>query len=184
MLPQVCHCGDANCLQCQVHGRVVSISGNKTYQCIEMRDFLTELAKKLKKNSTAWDNHQRMFLPQPGPPTSAAGSPLRTNVLYKHIEVPLCILRGCTLACAHTSEQAQHPGLRHTLFYLGELQTRLFKLCGHLILLEPVPSTTVLQSMLTPDSAVIAETGDSWFNCQKLKLPDGCGYEFQVGPLG
>ena len=75
----------------------MSISGNKTYQCVEMRDFLTELAKKLKKNSTAWDNHQRMFLPQPGPPTSAAGSPLRTNVLYKHIEVPLCTLQGCTL---------------------------------------------------------------------------------------
>uniref|UniRef100_M8B8Q4 pyruvate decarboxylase n=1 Tax=Aegilops tauschii TaxID=37682 RepID=M8B8Q4_AEGTA len=35
-------------------------------------------------------------------------------------------------------------------------------------------------------SAVIAETGDSWFNCQKLKLPDGCGYEFQMqyGSIG
>jgi pyruvate decarboxylase len=32
-----------------------------------------------------------------------------------------------------------------------------------------------VQKMLTGDSAVIAETGDSWFNCQKLKLPDGCG---------
>lgn len=40
--------------------------------------------------------------------------------------------------------------------------------------------------MLTPDSAVIAETGDSWFNCQKLKLPNGCGYEFQCqfGSIG
>jgi len=37
-----------------------------------------------------------------------------------------------------------------------------------------------VQDTLTCDSAVIAETGDSWFNCQKLKLPDGCGYEFQV----
>ena len=32
-----------------------------------------------------------------------------------------------------------------------------------------------VQSMLSPDTAVIAETGDSWFNCQKLKLPDGAG---------
>ncbi|KAI3840590.1 hypothetical protein MKX03_019293, partial [Papaver bracteatum] len=44
--------------------------------------------------------------------------------------------------------------------------------------------------------AVIAETGDSWFNCQKLKLPDGCciylngfcgcRYEFQIqyGSIG
>lgn len=43
-----------------------------------------------------------------------------------------------------------------------------------------------MQNMLTPDSAVIAETGDSWFNCQKLKLPNGCGYEFQCqfGSIG
>ena len=33
----------------------------------------------------------------------------------------------------------------------------------------------IFQAMLSSDSAVLAETGDSWFNCQKLKLPDGCG---------
>ncbi|XP_059295413.1 LOW QUALITY PROTEIN: pyruvate decarboxylase 3-like [Lycium ferocissimum] len=33
---------------------------------------------------------------------------------------------------------------------------------------------------LSGDIAVIAETGDSWFNCQNLKLPEGCGYEFQM----
>ena len=32
-----------------------------------------------------------------------------------------------------------------------------------------------LQSLLTPEHAIVAETGDSWFNCLKLKLPDGCG---------
>lgn len=32
-----------------------------------------------------------------------------------------------------------------------------------------------VQKMLSHDTAVIAETGDSWFNCQKLKLPEGCG---------
>lgn len=32
-----------------------------------------------------------------------------------------------------------------------------------------------IQKMLSKDTAVIAETGDSWFNCQKLKLPEGCG---------
>jgi pyruvate decarboxylase len=42
------------------------------------------------------------------------------------------------------------------------------------------------QGMLSSDTAVIAETGDSWFNCQKLKLPVGCGYEFQMqyGSIG
>ncbi|CAK8541982.1 unnamed protein product [Lathyrus sativus] len=43
-----------------------------------------------------------------------------------------------------------------------------------------------IQKMLSGETAVIAETGDSWFNCQKLKLPEGCGYEFQMqyGSIG
>lgn len=32
-----------------------------------------------------------------------------------------------------------------------------------------------IQNMLSSATAVIAETGDSWFNCQKLNLPQGCG---------
>ncbi|CAD6239681.1 unnamed protein product [Miscanthus lutarioriparius] len=43
-----------------------------------------------------------------------------------------------------------------------------------------------IQAMLSGNTAIIAETGDSWFNCQKLKLPEGCGYEFQMqyGSIG
>ncbi|CAL9002842.1 unnamed protein product [Prunus brigantina] len=43
-----------------------------------------------------------------------------------------------------------------------------------------------VQKMLSSETAVIAETGDSWFNCQKLRLPAGCGYEFQMqyGSIG
>ena len=33
------------------------------------------------------------------------------------------------------------------------------------------------------DWAICAETGDSWFNGQKLRLPEGCLYEFQVRRL-
>jgi len=32
-----------------------------------------------------------------------------------------------------------------------------------------------IEKMLSCDTAVIAECGDAWFNCQKLKLPQGCG---------
>ncbi|KAG2615957.1 hypothetical protein PVAP13_3NG072595 [Panicum virgatum] len=32
-----------------------------------------------------------------------------------------------------------------------------------------------IQRMLTADSTVMAETGDSWFHCQELRLPDDCG---------
>ncbi|CAM6067747.1 unnamed protein product [Sphagnum tenellum] len=54
---------------------------------------------------------------------------------------------------------------------------------------EPIKVLTLykhIQAMLTPENVVIAETGDSWFNCQKLHLPEGCGYEFQMqyGSIG
>ena len=32
-----------------------------------------------------------------------------------------------------------------------------------------------VQGLLTQDMAVVSEVGDSWFNSQKLRLPDGCG---------
>ncbi|VVA39549.1 PREDICTED: pyruvate [Prunus dulcis] len=43
-----------------------------------------------------------------------------------------------------------------------------------------------IQNMLSSNTTVIAEAGDSWFNCQKLKLPQGCGYECQInyGSIG
>lgn len=43
-----------------------------------------------------------------------------------------------------------------------------------------------VQAMLNADSALLVETGDSWFNGQKLMLPLGCLYEFQMqyGSIG
>ncbi|KAL1543578.1 Pyruvate decarboxylase 2, variant 2 [Salvia divinorum] len=43
-----------------------------------------------------------------------------------------------------------------------------------------------IQKMLCGEMVVVADTGDSWFNCQKLKLPPGCGYEVQMeyGSIG
>eukprot|EP00741_Cyanophora_paradoxa_P012582 tig00020614_g12158.t1 len=43
-----------------------------------------------------------------------------------------------------------------------------------------------VQRMLTGDNAVLVETGDSWFNGQKLRLPEGALYEFQMqyGSIG
>ncbi|XP_031498140.1 pyruvate decarboxylase 2-like [Nymphaea colorata] len=105
----------------------VVVANGPAFGCILMKDFLRALAKKLKKNTTAYENYHRIFVPHGTPPKSAPNDPLRVNVLFKHI-----------------------------------------------------------QAMLSGDTAVIAETGDSWFNCQKLKLPEGCGYEFQMqyGSIG
>ncbi|MCL7039736.1 hypothetical protein MKW94_007973, partial [Papaver nudicaule] len=93
----------------------VVIANGPAFGCVLMKEFLPALAKKLKRNTTAYENYHMIYAPE------------GVNILFKHIH-----------------------------------------------------------KMLTGDSAMIAETGDSWFNYQKLKLPDGCGYEFQMqyGSIG
>ncbi|KAJ6865323.1 pyruvate decarboxylase 2 [Populus alba x Populus x berolinensis] len=105
----------------------VVIANGPAFGCILMKDFLSALAKRLKCNTTAYDNYHRIYVPEGQPLRGAPKEPLRVNVLFQHI-----------------------------------------------------------QKMLSGETAVIAETGDSWFNCQKLKLPRGCGYEFQMqyGSIG
>jgi pyruvate decarboxylase len=105
----------------------VKIGNGPSFGCVLMKDFLEALAKKVKKNTTSFDNYSRMYVPPSVALKQKPGQPLKTVNLFKHI-----------------------------------------------------------QGMLTKDSAVIAETGDSWFNCQKLKLPEGCTYEFQMqyGSIG
>lgn len=105
----------------------VVIGNGPAFGCVLMNDFLRELAKKINKNGTAFENYSRIFVPEGKPLKCEPNEPLRVNILFQHI-----------------------------------------------------------QNMLSSDNAVIAETGDSWFNCQKLKLPEGCGYEFQMqyGSIG
>lgn len=45
---------------------------------------------------------------------------------------------------------------------------------------------THIQQMLGPDSIVLTETGDSWFNGMKLRLPEGAKFEIQMqyGSIG
>lgn len=95
----------------------VVIGNGPAFGCVLMKDFLKELAKKIRKNTTAFENYSRIFVPEGKPLKSEPEEPLRVNVLFQHV-----------------------------------------------------------QKMVSSDTAVIAETGDSWFNCQKLKLPEGCGY--------
>ncbi|XP_075637901.1 pyruvate decarboxylase 1-like [Castanea sativa] len=99
----------------------VVIGNGPAFGCILMKDFLRALGKRLKCNTTAYENYHRISVPEGHPLKSAPKEPLRVSVLFQHI-----------------------------------------------------------QNMLSSETAVIAEAGDSWFNCQKLKLPRGCGYEFQL----
>ncbi|KAH1048497.1 hypothetical protein J1N35_039281 [Gossypium stocksii] len=100
--------------------RVVNGNG-PSFGCVLMKDFLRELAKRLKHKNTAYENYHRICVPEGQPLKAASKETLRVNVLFQQI-----------------------------------------------------------QKMLSGETAVIAETGDSWFNCQKQKLPAGCGYEFQM----
>ncbi|EOY07139.1 Thiamine pyrophosphate dependent pyruvate decarboxylase family protein [Theobroma cacao] len=58
---------------------------------------------------------------------------------------------------------------------------RIFVTQGHPLKASPREPLRVnimfqhIQNLLSSETAVIVETGDSWFNCQKLKLPGGCG---------
>ena len=105
----------------------VTIANGPSYGWVFMAEFLSALAKKLKRNTTAMENYRRIYVPPGMPLKCGKDEPLRVNVLFKHI-----------------------------------------------------------QDMIKGNSAVIAETGDSWFNCQKLRLPEGCGFEFQMqyGSIG
>ncbi|XP_074270518.1 pyruvate decarboxylase 2-like [Silene latifolia] len=105
----------------------VVIGNGPAFGCVLMKDFFKGLAKRIQKNTTAFENYSRIFVPDGQLLECDPKEPLRVNVLFQHI-----------------------------------------------------------QKMLSSDTAVIAETGDSWFNCQKLKLPKGCGYEFQMqyGSIG
>lgn len=65
--------------------RVVFPNG-PSFGPILMKDFLRALAKRLKPNSTAYENYTRIYIPKSGPTQSEPGEALRVNVLFKHIQ--------------------------------------------------------------------------------------------------
>ncbi|RDX66248.1 Pyruvate decarboxylase 4, partial [Mucuna pruriens] len=105
----------------------VMIPNGPTIGCVSMNNFFEALTKRLKRNTTAFDNYQRMHIPDGLPIHPNPKEALKVNVLFRHI-----------------------------------------------------------QNMLSSDTTVIVETGDTWFTCHKLKLPQGCGYECQLqyGSIG
>ena len=52
-----------------------------------MADFLEGLAARIKHNDTARQNHERMYLPPSEVPKANEGAPLRTNSMFKHVQV-------------------------------------------------------------------------------------------------
>ncbi|CAL5424610.1 unnamed protein product [Camellia sinensis] len=99
-----------------VHPNRVVIVNRANVGCVLMGDFLRMLAKKLKRNTSAYENHRKMYVSEGISVKCETGEPLKVNVLFQHI-----------------------------------------------------------QRMLSHETVVISEAGDSINNCQKLKLPEECG---------
>ncbi|EOY28062.1 Thiamine pyrophosphate dependent pyruvate decarboxylase family protein isoform 4 [Theobroma cacao] len=64
----------------------VTIGNGPSFGWVFMTDFLSALAKKLKRNSTAVENYRRIFIPPGMPLKRGNDEPLRVNVLFKHIQ--------------------------------------------------------------------------------------------------
>ena len=65
----------------------ITIGNGSSLGWVFMADFLSALAKKLKKNSTALENYHRIFVPSGVPLKCEKDEPLRVNILFKHIQV-------------------------------------------------------------------------------------------------
>ncbi|KAH7864730.1 hypothetical protein Vadar_033116 [Vaccinium darrowii] len=65
----------------------VTIGNGPLSDWVFMVDFLTALAKKLKKNSTAYENYHRIFVPPGIALERENNEPLRDNMLFKDVQV-------------------------------------------------------------------------------------------------
>jgi pyruvate decarboxylase len=73
----------------------VTVGNGPTLGCVMMKDFLSALAKRVRANTTAYDNYRRIFVPDGQPPECEPGEPLRVNVTS----------RGCSPATAPSSRR-------------------------------------------------------------------------------
>ena len=64
----------------------MTVGGKQTYGCVNMSDFLDQLAAKLEPNPTSLKNFRRMYTPK-GLHQVDSKSPLETSVLYDRVQV-------------------------------------------------------------------------------------------------
>ena len=53
------------------------------------KDFLSVLAKCVKRNKTAYENYFWIFVPEGFPVKSESTEPTRVNILFRHIQIML-----------------------------------------------------------------------------------------------
>ncbi|KAJ0978307.1 hypothetical protein J5N97_013781 [Dioscorea zingiberensis] len=77
----------------------VVVPNGPAFGCVLMKDFLHELAKRIKRNTTAYENYERIFVPGGVPLKRTPKEALRVNVLFMHIQR---MLSGSTAVIAET----------------------------------------------------------------------------------
>ena len=70
----------------RVDAHRVTVGGKQTYGCVNMSDFLNQLAAKLEPNPTSLKNFRRMYTPKGLHEVDPKG-PLETSVLYDRVQV-------------------------------------------------------------------------------------------------
>ncbi|KAL0043633.1 hypothetical protein WJX79_010486 [Trebouxia sp. C0005] len=70
----------------RIDARRVTVAGKQTFGCINMAEFLPELAKELKPNDTTWQAFQRTYVGPGKVPSNGKDEPLKGKILYSHLQ--------------------------------------------------------------------------------------------------
>lgn len=80
--------------------RRVTVQGTKTFGCVNMAEFLPELAKELKANDHVFQSWKRTYLGPGKVPSAGEDAPIKGRLLYSHLQV-------CCTACMDLSGAIQ-----------------------------------------------------------------------------
>jgi len=69
----------------------VTIGEGMSFGCILMRDFFKALAERVERNTTSFENYERMYVPLGTLRNEKEGEPIKTLTLFKHIQVSTII---------------------------------------------------------------------------------------------
>lgn len=80
----------------RVDARRVTVAGKQTFGCVNMAEFLPQLAKELEPNDTTWQAFKRTYVGPGKVPSNGPDEPLKGKILYSHLQVGCCLPVACT----------------------------------------------------------------------------------------
>nr|GEZ02505.1 pyruvate decarboxylase 2 [Tanacetum cinerariifolium] len=143
-------------------GRVM-IGNGPTFGCILMTNFLQALAKRLKKNTTAYENHHRIYVPEGRPLKCPPNEPLR--VMFS--------LNTFKSYCQVTQQSLRKQGTRGSI-------ARNLNCHKDVATIGWYVGATLGYSQAAVDKRVIACIGDGSFQNPIIFLINNGGYTIKV----